>query len=210
MEYDGTDTILYCKAPPSLSEEYARPLSGVLIVLDAGHGGDDPGALGSAGTTGPTESQLNLATAEATRKRLEQLGATVYMTRSDDSRLSYEERMDPPQQLRADFYLSFHHNSTAETTDSGNVSGVIIYYHEDIASTLASNLADCISSALGRKNNGAAQNYYRVTRMTFAPSVLMELGFLPNPLEYEQLCDGLNLWKTADAISKAIIQSIPH
>lgn len=210
LEYDGTDTLLYCKRPPVRSEEYARPLTGVVVVLDAGHGGEDPGALGSAGTTGPTESQLNLATAEATRKRLEQLGATVYMTRSDDSRLSYEERMDPPQELRADFYLSFHHNSTGETTDSGKVSGVIIYYHEDISAALADNLAGSISAALGRKNNGSAQDYYRVTRMTFAPSVLMELGFLSNPLEYEQLCDGLNLWKTADAISKAILQSIPR
>ena len=118
--------------------------------------------------------------------------------------------MDPPQELRADFYLSFHHNSTGETTDSGKVSGVIIYYHEDISAALADNLADSISAALGRKNNGSAQDYYRVTRMTFAPSVLMELGFLSNPLEYEQLCDGLNLWKTADAISKAILQSIPR
>ena len=78
------------------------------IVLDAGHGGDDPGALGPAGAAGPAERELNFATAWAVRQRLEQLGAEVILVNEEDQRLSFEERMDPARAARADFFLSFH------------------------------------------------------------------------------------------------------
>lgn len=70
------------------------PLTGVTVVVDAGHGGKDPGAIGTAADGSPVyEKVLNLQIAEQIRPRLEALGATVLMTRTDDSWVSLYRRV---------------------------------------------------------------------------------------------------------------------
>ena len=64
-------------------------------MIDAGHGGEDPGALGVAGSTKPTEKDLNFISAYASKQVLESLGASVYMVSEENARLNFEERMDP-------------------------------------------------------------------------------------------------------------------
>ena len=65
-------------------QQGSRPLAGITIAVDAGHGGSDPGAVGVPGTKAAMEKDINLATAIAVQKRLESLGATVLMTRAED------------------------------------------------------------------------------------------------------------------------------
>ena len=69
--------MLYLKPAPKRGDTFGKPLSGVSVMLDAGHGGSDPGAMGVAGESGPAEAQLNLAVTQALKYRLEQLGASV-------------------------------------------------------------------------------------------------------------------------------------
>jgi len=208
VEFADDSVLIRAKNTPKLSDNPAKPLEGVTIIVDAGHGGNDPGALGVAGQTGPTESQLNYMNAYAAYLRLKAMGATVHMTQTNDERLSYEQRMDIARDLRADFYLSFHLNSTAESTDSTNAKGIEIYYNEELAIPFGEAISDKLSKATGRRNRGVLPATFRVTQMTHTPSLLCELGYMVSPEEYEQLCDPLNIYKAALGISDGIVQAI--
>ncbi len=212
LEYDtqaGT-TRLYLRRAPVRSQTPGRPLEGVTVLLDAGHGGSDPGALGVAGSTGPVESQVNLAAVYAVKYRLEQMGATVALTRTDDSRVSLDERCIISEQMKPDIFLSIHHNSAGLTRDLNNTRRMEVYYHEDISLAFAQQLMDRLPGMLGRQATDPEESYYYVTRMTYAPSVLLELGYMVNPREYEEICDQMNLLKTACGVSEAILAVIPE
>lgn len=208
VEFGDNTLILRAKNTPRLSQNPARPLEGVTIIMDAGHGGNDPGALGVAGVTGPVESQLNYMNAYAAYLRLTAMGATVHMTQTDDERLSYEQRMDIARDTRADFYLSFHLNSTSESTNSTSAKGIEIYYNEELAIPFGEAIIEGLTSATGRRNRGVLPATFRVTQMTHTPSLLCELGYMVSPAEYEQLCDPFYIYKaalgTADGILRAI------
>lgn len=210
VEYDENDLLIYAKKAPVLSENASRPLDGVVIVIDAGHGGEDPGALGIAGSHGPAERELNFISAYASAQVLESMGATVHMVAPNNERLDFAGRMDPARQMRADFFISFHHNSTAETTDSRDYAGTEVYYHEDQSGLFAENLLNSITNATGRNARGAYQDYYRVTRMTYAPSVMLELGFVVNPTEYESLCRPISIYQTAMGVAQGVLQTIEN
>ncbi|HAO69892.1 MAG TPA: hypothetical protein DCR31_07470 [Ruminococcaceae bacterium] len=210
VEYDGENTVIFAKKAPVLAESHEKPLEGIVVVIDAGHGGEDPGALGIAGTSGPTEKDLNFISAYASKQILEALGASVHMVSEDNARLTFEERMDPARNLRADFFLSFHHNSTEESFDSSNSFGTEIYYHEQQSKMFAENILDSITSANGRIPRGAYQDYYRVTRMTYAPSLLLELGFVVNPAEYEDLCQPIRIYQTALGVADGIMRTVEN
>ena len=208
VEFNQGSILIRAKNTPKLSTNPAKPLEGITIVLDAGHGGNDPGALGVAGHTGPTESQLNYLNAYASYLRLKALGANIYMTQTKDERLSYERRMDMARDLRADLYLSFHLNSTAESTDSTNAKGIEVYYNQELAVPFGNAIFNELCKATGRKERGVRKSTFRVTQMTHTPSLLCELGYMVSPEEYEQLCDPYYIYKSALGISNGIIKAV--
>ncbi len=210
IQYDGDDTLIFIKERPRLSSDSLQPLKGTVVVLDPGHGDYDPGALGVAGTNGATESVLNLAVATAAKMRLEQLGATVYMTRTTTNEfLELDERMQFAEKYRPDFFLSVHHNSVGETVDANKTEGTEIYYHTSYSANMAKNILSGVCNNTGRKYRDAYPSYYRVTRITCAPAALVETGFVPNPAEYEKLCSVSNIIKAADGICEGILSSMP-
>ena len=95
VSYAEGQTLLYLRGAPVASRERGRPLTGVTVLLDPGHGGTDVGALGIGGGAGIAEKTINLTLALAVRDRLEQLGATVQMTRSTDETLTLQQRWRP-------------------------------------------------------------------------------------------------------------------
>lgn len=210
VKYDGDDTLIFIKTPPSAGTDPSRPLDGVTVVLDPGHGDYDCGALGVPGLDGATESLLNLAVASAARIRLEQLGATVWMTReTEEEFLELDERMQFTEQYYPDFFLSVHHNSVAETTDANGSKGAEIYYHTMNSQEMSENILEALCENTGRHLRGAYSGYYRVTRITCAPAALLETGFVPNPAEYEALCSMDSIIESANAICEGIVASLP-
>lgn len=205
VEYADGVTTLYCKYRPVLSGDASQPLQGITIALDPGHGGTDPGAYGTAQLTGPTESQITYNTAVAVKKRLESLGATVLMTEQKDSYISFEDRMLPPQQAKVDLFISLHGNATALGANGLKAKGVEVYYYNAIAKPFASTLSSYISSETGRTNRGAKFSYFRVTLNSYAPSVLVEMGFLTNPYEYDNMCSRTGMFNTANAIGDGVV-----
>ncbi len=123
-------------APPVPSDP--RPT----VVIDAGHGGVDPGAIGVSGTY---EKNLTLDYAEALRRKLEASGRyRVVMTREDDRFIPLRDRFRAAEQARGDLFISLH----ANTHPSGRIRGASVY-------TLSQNASDAEAAALAAKENKA-------------------------------------------------------
>jgi len=209
VENTDAGVLLYLKGEPEKNTDYGYPLKGITVMLDPGHGGSDPGALGTSGNNGAAESEMNLAAAVAVKYRLEQLGAEVLMTRYDDNKkIVLDERCLLAEKAKPDIFLSLHHNSVAMTKDLSSVNWMESYYHFADSKDFAQNLADSLSAALGRTGRKATADYYYVTRLTFAKAVLFELGYIVNPAQYEDCCDEQQLYMTACAVAQAIVKTV--
>ena len=204
IEYKDGHTTIYCKKKPTLSNG-TQPLTGITVAIDAGHGGTDSGALGLAFTNGAMEKQINFAAAGALKKKLELLGATVFMVRSADDSLSLDERALAAQNQHPDFFISLHSNSAGYGSNALAAHGVEVYYYETTSAPLANALVSNISAQTGRTSRGAKYSNYKVTLNTYAPSVLVEMGFLLNPGEYDSLCTKTGVYNTVTAISNGIL-----
>ena len=151
------------------------------------------------------EKDITLATAQALQKRLQNLGATVIFCREGDSSVSMNDRMALTNDQDADLFISLHCNSIGYTQDANKPSGTEVYYFENIAKDFASMLSANVASATGRTNRGAKLSNYRVTLNTYAPAVLVEMGFLTNPAEYDQMTSKQGIYQTVNGISDSIL-----
>jgi N-acetylmuramoyl-L-alanine amidase len=162
------------------------PVGKKIIVIDAGHGGVDPGAVSSSGTR---EDKLNLLIAYKLRRYLDNEGAKVVMTRKSDQALGSNKREDMRKRIEiikgsdADIVVSIHLNKFQQSKYygaqtfymSGNEEGKI--------------LAQCIQSQLIRVlDRGNTRQIKSVSNLLIlkagdAPSVIVECGFLSNPEE---------------------------
>ena len=201
-------TTVWLKHRPALSGDPAAPLAGVTVMLDPGHGGTDKGAMGSAGLDAPLEKELNLSAAMAARYRLEQLGATVLMTRTDDVFPTLGDRVSAMNELHPDLFISIHHNSIELTNDVNLSGGTEAYWFYEEGRPLADELTGAVAAATGRADRGSAYGYYYVTRSNICPATLLELGFVTNPAEYENCADPQNLWAEGGAIAGAVYRFV--
>lgn len=204
----GTRIVL--KHAPKRGADPARPLEGVTVMLDPGHGGTDMGAIGAVSETFPQEKDMNLAEARAAQFRLEQLGATVLMTRTDDSFPTLGDRIKMLNSQRPDFFISLHHNSGSLTSDLSNLTGTEVYWFYTEGKPLAQNLLNRVTQAAGRPDKGVRYNYFYVTRSNLCPAVLLETGFVCSPLDYEKGTETDILWAEGGAVAQAVLDSIPQ
>ncbi len=208
VQFDGNDLVLSFQYKPTLSSG-STPLKGVKIMLDPGHGGYDPGALGFAGTKGPDENTLNLANAYAVRDKLVTLGAEVAFTRSQlGEYLSLDDRLQAFEKSGAHLFLSLHHNSLPESSDGNKANGTEIYYHTNHSATAASRLIEAYTAQVSRSNRGAKNGYFRVTLLPQSPSMLIEMGFMCNPAEYENLTNPAVIQQSAQGIVDGILAAL--
>ena len=203
---DGSVQI-YLKHTPHLDNS-TTPLTGVTVMLDAGHGDYDSGALGVASTNGPLEKTLNLSVAKATAALLQSYGANVILTREDDTFLTLDERRNMVRELKPDIFISVHHNSMDYSYNSNNAMGSECYYFTSQSKELADLMCENISAATGRNNRGAQNGYYYVTRTDIAPSVLMEYSFIINPQEYYKTYSDEDIYKAAYGTVQSVIEFI--
>jgi len=197
------------------------PLTGANVVLDPGHGGEEPGAVGPAGTT---EKSVNLAIAEETERQLEALGATVVLTRTDDYRISLISRAAIATSLQPQLFVSIHHNAApdgprdgpgAETyfqiasPESKRASGLI--YEELVRAFGAFDIAwvaDRDAGAKYRPRSGGGDYYGILHRTAGVPAVLSEAAFLSNPAEEQLLADPAFQAVEAKALATAIVRYV--
>lgn len=159
-----------------------------IVVIDAGHGGQDPGALGTDSKGKEhKEKDLNLEIAKRVRDILEENGITVIMTRDGDTFPTLTDRSDIANAHQAVIFASIHANSATSDT----VSGFEVYYStqnnsEDTgisSQQLAKAVASAIDDEISIRNRGVKTADHIVTKTSIMPAILIEVGFMSNPDE---------------------------
>lgn len=191
------------------AEETTQPATAAAftVVVDAGHGGMDGGAVGTE--TGVVEAGLNLAVALLLQEALEARGVRVIMTREDENALAETKRadMDARREIlcneTADLVVSIHMNKFTQRS----VSGAMAYYMQGSAQgeTLAQCVIDSVCDAIGQKRRAANPGDYFVIRECAVPAVLVECGFLSNPEDEKNLQDEAYQGKLAEAVAEGIL-----
>jgi N-acetylmuramoyl-L-alanine amidase len=189
-------------------EVFSVPANKRVIIIDAGHGGRDPGVVSASGIL---EKDINLAVALQLQMLLENGGAYVIMTRADDDALGGNKTEDMNRrriiadEAQADIFISIHQNAYA----SPNVRGAQAFYYGDSENgkLLAEFLQEQFKTYLDRDNRrvAAANQQYYVLRRTKIPSVLVECGYLTNPNESNLLTTEEYQNKVAWAIYMGIL-----
>ncbi|QQZ60635.1 N-acetylmuramoyl-L-alanine amidase [Paenibacillus sonchi] len=166
-----------------------------VVVLDAGHGGTQSGAVS---LTGKLEKNFNLAVIQKTGALLMQAGLVdVVFTRTEDVTLGLQERVNIAERAKANLFVSVHGNSLpADYPNRNKVNGSETYYSRAESLPLAQIMHKHLVAATGFKDNGIRSKSLHVTRETSMPAVLLEVGYLTNPgnesaMYSEQLQDSL-------------------
>ncbi len=203
LRYEGTTLVLTLRHPPTVAPSPSRtPLAGVSIVLDPGHGG--PEDLGSRGPTGYPEKEVTLVVSRLLRDRLEALGATVYMTRDGDDDLYPQDRVDQINQLAPTLAISIHYNALPDSGNAEQTAGVGTFWYNAQAHSLAVFLHNYLVETLDRPSYGVFWDNLALTRPTVAPAVLLELGFMINPNEFEWITNPEAQAQLAEAIANGV------
>ena len=173
------------------------------IVIDAGHGGHDPGAVSVSGFY---EKTVNLAVARKVASLLRGKGLQVVMTRSGDEFVELEDRAAISNRCNARLFVSIH----ADSAPRRSARGFTIYVAR-AASWAARRAAALISRAMdetGLENNGVQRADYRVLVQTQGPAVLIELGYLSNSQDERLLRSASFQNRLAQTISGGIVESV--
>jgi N-acetylmuramoyl-L-alanine amidase len=170
----------------------------LVVAVDAGHGGSDPGAIGPSGLQ---EKDVSLAVALDLRRLLGQQHIDVVMIRDADVFVPLEDRAQIAQRGGATLFVSIHANAS---TDS-NANGSQTFYANPLSRPLAQTVLDEISRAAGLTPRGVSQAAFKVLVDTDAiPSTLVELAFITNPREEQMLRDVQIQQALAQGILKGI------
>ena len=163
---------------PAVKKENRVPgtLNGLTIVIDPGHGGRD---MGSTGYHGTEEKDLTLLTSNLLADKLRKAGARVILTRESDVFIPLPKRVSMSHRYAADAFVSVHYDATIDSS----ISGFTTYYTPGRENKLAQAVNNGLASSLAIRNRGAQPGNYHVIRENRQNGILIELGFLSNPIE---------------------------
>lgn len=168
------------------------------VVLDAGHGGQDPGARAVFGLT---EKALALDTSRRVAALLRQSGLRVVETRSRDVFIPLDGRVAISNRLRNAIFVSIHYNWAKRA----KAAGIETFYHSPRGSRLAHHLQKQTLKAYGAANRGVKVRGFYVLKNNRRPAVLCELGFLSNKGDNRSVQKPAVRQRLAEAIARAII-----
>ncbi len=202
------------------SPTQASPSPSPVVVIDAGHGGEDCGAIG---TNGAEEKDLNLGIAKNLEAILRANGIQTVMTRSEDV-LLYDKNSDYHGQKKVQdlatrrsiaeqydtaLFISIHMNSFPES----QYNGLQVYYspNHEASQTFAQDIQELTRRTLQGKNNrkikASGEGIYLLDRLA-CPAILVECGFLSNDEECERLCDPVYRQQLSLVIALAILENL--
>ena len=189
--------------------------AGKVIVIDSGHGGDDPGKIG---INQAKEKDVNLKIAKKVKKRLKKEGWKVVMTREEDVMLGdaqkgnrkihdMKARVELINKTMPAMAVSIHQNSYQEAEIHG--AQVFYYSHSQDGKRMAETIQRALLMADEENTRQAKGNdtYYLLKR-TEVPTIIVECGFLSNPQEAEKLTEDGYQKKLAQAITSGIIACV--
>ena len=134
------------------------------------------------------------------------MGATVYLTRETDIDVSLKDRVKTIDEIEPDLALSIHYNALPDNGDAINTKGISTFWYNTQAHNVAVFLHNYLVEKLDRADAGVFWNNLALTRPHTAPSVLLELGFMINPWEFEWITNPEEQTKLARAIADGIVE----
>ncbi|MEK9657576.1 MAG: N-acetylmuramoyl-L-alanine amidase [bacterium] len=174
-----------------------KGLANKVIVLDPGHGGRDPGAIG---LNKEYEKRYTLDVVQRLKRNLEAQGAYVILTRSSDHSISLPKRIRLANHKRADLFISVHFNSFKHN----KVKGTETYYYKHKDRYAAKILHQAMVRALNLKDNGLRRKRLYVLRHTRMPAVLLEPAYMTERKNLEKIKMATFRQNLADTLSKGI------
>jgi N-acetylmuramoyl-L-alanine amidase len=183
----GTGPILVPRAP-----------SETVIVLDAGHGGSDPGAVRGD----VQEKEVTLQIINKLKKVLEGKGARIVLTRGDDTFISLEERVRITNAVTPNLFLSVHINSLESTS---NIYGIETYFQTEQSRPLADRVHASLVSGLGAPDRSVRKARFYVINHTPIPAILAEVGYITNKQERDRLISSDYQQKVASALARGVM-----
>ncbi len=201
---EANDYYIHIKNPKEVYDK--------VLVLDAGHGGMDPGTNGN----GLKEKDLNLSILQKAYEKLQQTDKVkVYVTRIDDTYPENTARAEMANDI-ADVFLSIHMNSASPNPTPNGTEALFITHETDVAGkltsqTVATVVLKNVVNALGTNNRGLKydteeQKNLIVLNRTTVPAVIIETLFLSNPGDAKKISDQQYQQKVAEAIYDSIIE----
>lgn len=181
-------------------------LKGKTIVIDAGHGGHDAGAMrrlpAPKGQQGAfvMEKDVNLAVSLKLAAKLKAKGATVVMTRNTDVFVSLADRATMSNGVQPDLFLSVHSNAHNDRT----MDGIETYYTHSSSQCPAERIQNALVTGLPETGNWVRQRGLYVTNHATVPAVLAEIGYLSKPSKLKLL----NTPSYQDRVASALAQGV--
>lgn len=181
-----------------------------VVVVDAGHGGNDPGAVYPVGVKDPevVEKELTLDIARRLRDNLEEAGIFVVMTRDYDVYPTLKERVELANNVDADLYISVHINAM---DNKDEIDGAQVYYHRDsyfgkkLAKLVHNNILNYTNLSDKKIQDGSS---FYVLKHTKMPAILAECGFITNEGDRKYMSTKKGRQAIADAISDGVLEAL--
>jgi N-acetylmuramoyl-L-alanine amidase len=191
---------------PGVSAAHAVASEGVVIVVDPGHGGSDPGSRSSSG---PTEKQLTLSIARLIQSVGNNKGLKVVLTRAEDESITLQERTSVSEKHDAKLFLSIHINSHSDVSKSGIVcmvseSNVDFEQSRKFSGTVMGELG----LVKGISVNGIVESDFYVLKNNAVPAIALELGYLSNEADKRFIGEEANQKVIAERIVAAILKHL--
>ena len=185
---------------PPISTLAPIPNGRAIVIIDPGHGGPDPGAVGIGGLQ---EKGVVLDIGRPVAGFLQQRGVQTFLTRSDDRDLDLEPRVQMAEKANATVFVSIHANAISMSRP--DVNGIETYYYQSGAD-LAQVIHQTILQSTGGVDRGVRTARFYVLRRTSMPSVLVEVGFVTGRDDAARLANPSYRTQMADAIARGILQ----
>ncbi|HEY9893765.1 MAG TPA: N-acetylmuramoyl-L-alanine amidase [Candidatus Sericytochromatia bacterium] len=174
----------------------------VLVMVDPGHGGPDPGAIGIGGLQ---EKGIVMSISQQVASLLEQQGVQAVLTRTGDSDLDLEPRVAMAERMNANLFVSIHANAISMSRP--DINGLETYYYSGPSSgRLAQTIHNSILQGVDIQDRGIRTARFYVLRRTSMPSVLIEVGFVTGRDDAVKLSNPTYQNQMAQAIARGILQ----
>lgn len=153
----------------------------ITVVVDAGHGGSEKGAVGCLGDK---EKDINLKIALELKEILSQAGVNVIMTRECDANVSLDDRVKIARENCANIFVSVHLNSIPDIKMNVHKNrGTSVYYYNPNSKELAQSVLDTVSATVGTRKDGVRTASFAVIRPADYVGILVETAYMTNPLD---------------------------
>ncbi len=202
-EYDADGNLVFSFLNPAkataATNKYGGRLDGITIVIDAGHGGSDGGAVGS--NPKYDEADRNLLLSKKVQKKLEELGAKVVMTRSSDVPLSSDDRILKVKNAKPNLAISIHRNASK----SSSPNGFEAYHFNAYTKSAAEKIRDRMAQSGTYSRYNVKWHYFYLSRISDCPVVLTENGFMSNSTDFNNMLSDSWNDRCADSIVQGVV-----